>query len=223
MEKHILSLQIAMFCLPTAHLIIILQNKEMKFSGFSIINGFVLPLKAEHKQFLLKVLLPMHKVKCLSSFHAQLAYCVVQFLEKDVTLTEPVVKGLLRFWPKTCSEKEVMFLEETEEILDVIEPSQFAKIQEPLFRQISRCASSPHLQVAQYALYFWNNDHIMSLIEENIHVIMPTTVPALCHISKEHWNQTIVALVHNVLKIFMQMNSKLFYELTASHKAERQM
>lgn len=74
---------------------------------FSIINGFALPLKTEHKQFLVKVLLPLHKVKCLSLYHAQLAYCVVQFLEKDSTLTEPVVRGLLKFWPKTCSQKEV--------------------------------------------------------------------------------------------------------------------
>lgn len=73
----------------------------------SIINGFALPLKAEHKQFLVKVLLPLHKVKCLSLYHAQLAYCVVQFLEKDATLTEPVCRGLLKFWPKTCSQKEV--------------------------------------------------------------------------------------------------------------------
>jgi serine/threonine-protein phosphatase 2A regulatory subunit B' len=43
-----------------------------------------------------------------------------------------------------------MFLGEIEEILDVIEPSQFAKIQEPLFRQISRCVSSPHFQVWIY-------------------------------------------------------------------------
>lgn len=28
----------------------------------SIINGFALPLKAEHKQFLVKVLIPLHKV-----------------------------------------------------------------------------------------------------------------------------------------------------------------
>ena len=28
----------------------------------SIINGFALPLKDEHKQFLLKALLPLHKV-----------------------------------------------------------------------------------------------------------------------------------------------------------------
>jgi hypothetical protein len=73
----------------------------------SIINGFALPLKSEHKQFLVKVLIPLHKVKCLSLYHAQLAYCVVQFLEKDATLTEPVVKGLLKYWPKTCSQKEV--------------------------------------------------------------------------------------------------------------------
>lgn len=114
----------------------------------SIINGFALPLKAEHKQFLVKVLIPLHKVKCLSLYHAQLAYCVVQFLEKDPSLTEPVVRGLLKFWPKTCSQKEVMYLGEIEEVLDVIEPSQFQRVQEPLFRQISRCVSSPHFQVS---------------------------------------------------------------------------
>uniref|UniRef100_A0A8B9LJC3 Protein phosphatase 2, regulatory subunit B', alpha isoform n=1 Tax=Astyanax mexicanus TaxID=7994 RepID=A0A8B9LJC3_ASTMX len=108
----------------------------------SIINGFALPLKAEHKQFLMKVLIPMHTAKGLALFHAQLAYCVVQFLEKDPTLTEPVIRGLLKFWPKTCSQKEVMFLGEIEEVLDVIEPTQFKKIQEPLFKQISKCVAS---------------------------------------------------------------------------------
>ena len=40
--------------------------------------------------FLLRVLLPLHKVKSLSVYHPQLAYCVVQFLEKEPNLTEPV-------------------------------------------------------------------------------------------------------------------------------------
>ena len=56
----------------------------------SIINGFALPLKEEHKTFLTKVLLPLHKVKSLTLYHPQLAYCVVQFLEKDPALTEEV-------------------------------------------------------------------------------------------------------------------------------------
>ncbi|XP_022789470.1 serine/threonine-protein phosphatase 2A 56 kDa regulatory subunit alpha isoform-like [Stylophora pistillata] len=71
----------------------------------SIINGFALPLKSEHKMFLNRVLIPLHKVKCLGLYHAQLAYCVVQFLEKDATLTENVVLGLLKYWPKTSSQK----------------------------------------------------------------------------------------------------------------------
>jgi len=57
---------------------------------FSIINGFALPLKEEHKVFLIKILLPLHKVKTLSVYHPQLAYCIVQFLEKDPSLTQPV-------------------------------------------------------------------------------------------------------------------------------------
>ncbi|MCL4121107.1 UNVERIFIED_CONTAM: hypothetical protein GTU68_033754 [Idotea baltica] len=115
----------------------------------SIINGFALPLKEEHKVFLLKVLLPLHKVKSLSVYHPQLAYCVVQFLEKDPSLTEPVIISLLKFWPKVHSPKEVMFLNELEEILDVIEPHEFSKVMIPLFRQLAKCVSSPHFQVSR--------------------------------------------------------------------------
>ncbi|KAJ3582971.1 hypothetical protein NHX12_000042, partial [Muraenolepis orangiensis] len=138
-------------------------------------------------------------------FVLQLAYCIVQFLEKDPALTEPV-----------------MFLGELEEILDVIEPTQFVKIQEPLFKQISRCVSSPHFQVAERALYYWNNEYIMSLIEENSSVILPIMFASLYRISKEHWNPAIVALVYNVLKAFMEMNSTLFDDLTSNYKSDRQ-
>ena len=109
------------------------------------------------------MLLPLHKIKSLSVYHPQLASCVVQFLEKDPTLTEGhfftfsvfkcnvldlvVVTGLLKYWPKTDSPKEVMFLNELEEILDVIEHSEFSKIMTPLFNQLARCVSSPHFQV----------------------------------------------------------------------------
>lgn len=76
--------------------------------------------------------------------------------------------------------------------------------------------------MAERALFFWNNEYILTLIEENSAVIMPIMFPALYRISKEHWNQTIVALVYNVLKTFMEVNSTLFDELTASYKVERQ-
>ncbi|XP_025017094.1 serine/threonine-protein phosphatase 2A 56 kDa regulatory subunit gamma isoform [Tetranychus urticae] len=188
----------------------------------SIINGFALPLKDEHKTFLLKVLMPLHKVKSVSVYHPQLAYCVVQFLEKDSTLTEYVILSLLKFWPKVHSPKEVMFLSEMEEILDVIEPPEFQKVMSPLFRQLAKCVSSPHFQVAERALYYFNNEYIMSLISDNVETILPIMFPALFQNSKTHWNKTIHGLVYNALKLFTEMNQKLFDECAQSYRNQVQ-
>lgn len=188
----------------------------------SIINGFALPLKEEHKVFLIKILLPLHKVKTLSVYHPQLAYCIVQFLEKDPSLTQPVIMGLLKYWPKTHSPKEVMFLNELEEILDVIEPAEFQKVMIPLFKQLAKCVSSPHFQVAERALYYWNNEYIMSLITENTAIILPIMFPALYKNTKTHWNKTIHGLIYNALKLFMEMNHKLFDECSQKYKIEKQ-
>lgn len=155
----------------------------------SIINGFALPLKEEHKLFLSRVLVPLHKVKSLVLYHPQLAYCVVQFLEKDPNLTYEVVTGLLRYWPKVNSTKEVMFLNEIEEILDIVEVQEFQKITCPLFTKLSQCVASPHFQVSERALYYWNNEYVVSMMAENIKVIMPLIFPTLYKTSKTHWNK----------------------------------
>lgn len=43
---------------------------------------------------------------------------------------------------------QVMFLNELEEMLDVIEPGEFQKVMVPVFRQLAKCVSSPHFQVS---------------------------------------------------------------------------
>lgn len=191
----------------------------------SIINGFVTPLKEEHKMFLLKVLMPLHKARTLSTYHAQLAYCIVQFIEKDQTLTEPVVNSLLRYWPKVHSTKEVMFLNEVEEILDIIEPSEFQKIMVVLFRQLARCIKSNQFQVAERVLYFWNNEYILSLINDNVQTILPIVFPAL-HVDQTHtahWNRTIHGLIYNAIKLSTEMDQKLFHELVQQYNARKKL
>lgn len=113
----------------------------------SIINGFALPLKEEHKLFLVRALIPLHKPKCVAMYHQQLAYCITQFVEKDCKLADTVIRGMLRYWPVTNSSKEVMFLSELEEVLEATQPAEFQRCMVPLFRQIGRCLSSSHFQV----------------------------------------------------------------------------
>merc|ERR1712043_94465 len=75
--------------------------------------------------------------------------------------------------------------------------------------------------VAERALYYWNNEYIMSLISDNASVILPIMFPALYKNSKSHWNKTIHGLIYNALKLFMEMNQRLFDECTQQYKAEQ--
>lgn len=180
----------------------------------SIINGFALPLKEEHKLFLMRALIPLHKPKCLSMYHQQLSYCVTQFVEKDFKLADIVIRGLVKYWPVTNSSKEVMFLSELEEVLESTQAAEFQKCMVPLFRQIGRCLNSSHFQVAERALFLWNNDHIRNLITQNRKVILPIIFPALEKNTRPrgHWNQAVQSLTLNVRKIFSDIDQTLFDE-----------
>ncbi|AJU09072.1 Rts1p [Saccharomyces cerevisiae YJM1450] len=207
----------------------------------SIINGFALPLKEEHKVFLVRILIPLHKVRCLSLYHPQLAYCIVQFLEKDPLLTEEVVMGLLRYWPKINSTKEIMFLNEIEDIFEVIEPLEFIKVEVPLFVQLAKCISSPHFQVAEKVLSYWNNEYFLNLCIENAEVILPIIFPVLYELTSQleldtangedsisdpymlveqainsgSWNRAIHAMAFKALKIFLETNPVLYENCNA--------
>jgi hypothetical protein len=40
-----------------------------------------------------------------------------------------------------------MYLNEVEDIFEVMDPGEFAKVQEPLFNQLAKSVASPHFQV----------------------------------------------------------------------------
>ncbi|XP_024537270.1 serine/threonine protein phosphatase 2A 57 kDa regulatory subunit B' theta isoform [Selaginella moellendorffii] len=188
----------------------------------SIINGFALPLKEEHKLFLVRALIPLHKPKCVSLYHQQLSYCITQFVEKDMKLADTVIRGLLKYWPITNSQKEVLFLAELEEVLEATQAPEFQRCMLPLFRQVSRCLNSSHFQVAERALFLWNNDHIISLVTQNRQTVLPLVFSALERNTRNHWNQTVHGLTVNVRKMFLEMDKDLFDECQRKYLEEEE-
>lgn len=189
----------------------------------SIISGFALPLKEEHKMFMCRVLIPLHKPKSMAAYFQQLSYCVTQFIEKEPKLTSMVIRGLLKYWPVTNSQKEVMFLGEIEEILEAINMVEFQKVMVPLFWRLGCCINSSHFQVAERALFLWNNDHIVNLIAHNRQVILPIIFPALERNAQNHWNHAVLNLSINIRKMFMEMDDLLFLTCHAHFKEEEAM
>jgi serine/threonine-protein phosphatase 2A regulatory subunit B' len=185
----------------------------------SIINGFALPLKEEHRLFLCRALLPLHKPKCVAGYHQQLSYCITQFVEKDPKLADTVLRGVLKYWPATNSAKELLFLGELDEVLELTQAAEFTRVLQPLFRQVSRCITSPHFQVAERALFLWNNDYIVQLVAQNRAAVLACVLPALERNARSHWNLTVHTLSCNVRKMFQEMDAGLYDAELRKHEA----
>lgn len=186
----------------------------------SIINGFAIPLKKEHLQFLERALLPLHKPKCVALYHQQLSYCIIQYVEKDPDTAVTVLQGLVRFWPWSCSSKQVLFLNELEEILELLGTDQLLQVRETLFRLIAKCLGSHHFQVAERALFLWNNENLVNagcLSRQHAAAILPLIYGPLYRNSADHWNATVESLAQNVLKMYMDYDLALYDQCSTEY------
>lgn len=75
-------------------------------------------------------------------------------------------------------------------------------------------------QVAERALFLWNNDHIRNLITQNRNVILPIIYPALERNTRGHWNQAVQSLTLNVSKIFSDADPTLFDECSVKYEED---
>ena len=78
------------------------------------------------------------------------------------------------------------------------------------------CIRSVHFQVAERALYFWNNEHIVGHISDNRETVLPIILPALT-MGKDHWSQTVKSLCENVLSLFQEMDAALYNKCAAEY------
>jgi serine/threonine-protein phosphatase 2A regulatory subunit B' len=183
----------------------------------SIINGFALPLKEEHRQFLERSLLPLHKPANVAAYHPQLCYCIVQFVEKEESLSEVIMSKLLKWWPVTNSAKQVLFLGEIEEIVEIIQEEQFATIMIPLFERVAKCLLSSHFQVAERALCLWQSPQMLENIRKYRADIIPIVHPALMA-NSNHWHASVQSLGEQVLELYNDMDPNLMKKCLRDYK-----
>ncbi|XAR59862.1 hypothetical protein NMG60_11015855 [Bertholletia excelsa] len=176
----------------------------------SIINGFTVPLKEQHKVFLTRVLIPLHKPKGMHAYHRQLAYCVSQFVQKDPGLGRVVVRGILKYWPITNTQKEVLIIGELEELVENIDSELYKDIALPLCTQITKCLNSWNSQVAERALYLWNNEQFVKMVSEAADDVFPVLVGAMERNLKRHWSNSVKQLTQNVKVMLEEMDSTLY-------------
>jgi serine/threonine-protein phosphatase 2A regulatory subunit B' len=195
----------------------------------SVINGFALPLKPEHLQFLDKAIIPLHRPHSVGRYYQQLCYCVSQYIEKDPNTIVSIIMGILRSWPWMSSSKQIVFLNELEEILQLAQPQTLRPVMKPLFVVLAKCVGSEHFQVAERSLFLWNNEKLMKegvLARVHVQTALPILFSALQKQGSGHWNTTVENLARVVLTHYQSADPALFDRCSvaaASEPAEKAM
>ncbi len=195
-----------------------LIHENHKFNGAaelldilaSIISGFAVPLREEHVVFFKNVIIPLHKVQTCSEFFEQLLRCSMLFLTKDRNLAIPLLEGLLKYWPFANCVKETLFLTELQEVLEVCEVEKVEPIIPRLFRRIVKCIGGTHLQVADRAMCFFENDYFLSILRTYKDQTFPMLVPTIVNLAENHWHKILQESLIALKTILKEIDSFAF-------------
>lgn len=179
----------------------------------SIVNGFCVPIKDEHKVMLVRALIPLHKSTNITMYHPQLSYCMVLYVSKDHTLTREVVSGLLKYWPYGSSTKQTMFLNQLEDLFEYVQLDDLEVFRDQLLLRLGKAIGGLHFQVAERALCLWNCERFCQLLQEDSSQrqhVLPTLFPILYRNSISHWHESVKTLSAHVLHTYMEVDPDLY-------------
>jgi serine/threonine-protein phosphatase 2A regulatory subunit B' len=195
-----------------------LIHESVKFNGApelldilaSIISGFAVPLREEHIIFFKTIIIPLHKVQSCYLYHENIVRASMLFLSKDPNLSINLVEGLLKYWPFANSAKEMMFLNEILEVLEVCEITKLEPLINKLFKRLIKCIAGSHLQVADRAMCFFENDYFLTILKTYRQITFPLLVPVIATIAENHWHKVLQESLNALKTILKEIDYQAF-------------
>jgi len=143
------------------------------------------------------------------------------FLTKDRTLAIPLLEGLLKFWPFANCIKETLFLTELQEVLEVCEVDKVEHIVPKLFKRIVKCIGGIHLQVADRAMCFFENDYFLNILKTYKDKTFPMLVPVIVDLAENHWHKILQESLIALKTILKEIDPLAFDEALKMTPAQK--
>lgn len=176
----------------------------------SIVHGFAVPLKEEHKDMFFRYLMPLHRKAELEIFFPPLLSCVIAFAQKDPTLIPSILSRLCSTWPKCDSMKQVLYINEVEIVLQSATESVFSNISRLFWLQLSSCTCCPHFQVAERVLCLLDDARLVKMLAECNKELLITLVESLDKAIEQHWCKSVSSIALKVKQHWIQAVPEFF-------------
>jgi serine/threonine-protein phosphatase 2A regulatory subunit B' len=105
-------------------------------------------------------------------------------------------------------------------LLSIIKVNELKDVLTPLFKRLARCMASTHFQVAERALCLWRKKAFLKITRQYLPTILPIVYGPLYTNSKNHWHRSVRVISVNTLRMFMEMDSKLFTQCTEQYRTD---
>jgi serine/threonine-protein phosphatase 2A regulatory subunit B' len=111
------------------------------------------------------------------------------FVSKDNSLVYTLLDGLMKYWPFANYIKEVLFLSELLEALEVTDLDKLQPYLNKIILRFIKAISSQHVSVRDRAISYFDNQFFVNLLSVYSRKIYPMMVPAISEIGDTHWNK----------------------------------
>ena len=145
------------------------------------------------------------------------------FLTKDRTLAIPLLEGLLKYWPFANCVKETLFLTELQEVLEVCEVERVEHLIPRLFKRIVKSIGGDHLQVADRAMCFFENDYFLNILKTYKDKTFPMLVPVIVHLAENHWHKILQESLIALKTILKEIDPYAFEEAMKMKPEQRKL
>lgn len=143
------------------------------------------------------------------------------FLTKDRTLAIPLLDGLLKYWPFANCVKETLFLTQLQEVLEVVEVEKMEHLISKLFKRIVRCIGGIHLQIADRAMCFFENDYFLNILKTYKEKTFPMLVPVIVDLAENHWHKILQESLIALKTILKEIDPMTFEESLKMSPAQK--
>ncbi|GMI39732.1 hypothetical protein TeGR_g7337, partial [Tetraparma gracilis] len=129
-----------------------------------------------------------------------------------------IIRGLIKFWPWLNSQKQVVMMNELEEILEFLGHEQLMVIRDELWNLFKWQIGSTHFQVSERVLFLWNNEHLVNsgcLSRQLADSLFPAIYPEL-KVKMDHWNPTVSKLAQSVDKMYQEFDGSNWEKVTSA-------
>ena len=131
----------------------------------------------------------------------------------------------MRYWPTGNTGKELLFLNELEDLFEPLQPNHVRDYVKPLGRRLARCLASSCSQIVERVLYLWNSPSFTLLFirdKQNAAVLAPLVYDALRHRSEDTSNVSLRQMAILVIGILIDSNMELAEKLAESYSSANQ-